>query len=220
MIVGSLALFGCESDNGGGGRPAETGDLQNRSFTFTDGAVFNNGLAGQAVTLMVGGFTGASTTAPVRLSSGASTAVGRVTVSSCDFAFTSSTFEPGAGPQAGDGVSTDCNFDTGANTLQIEANGRSATSQAATDVQPTLSGVVYVSSNIGDGGNSIFAFRNTDGVLAALPGAPFLTGGSGVTTETIPVIGPFDSDQNIIVNANRSRLFCPFSHSNFCSNRN
>lgn len=210
MIVGSLALYGCDDDGGGGGEEAAVpDDLENRSFTFTNGAVFHNGLAGESVTLMFGEFTGDATTGPVRLSSGAASAVGRVAVSSCNFTFTSSTFAQDDGPQAGDGVATDCNYDTDDNTLTIVVNGTSTTSGMASEVQPTLEGVVYVESNLfGENANSILAFRrDEDGALTPLPGSPFLTSGSGVAIDDVPTVGAFDSDQNIIVNPDRTRLF-------------
>ena len=65
--------------------------------------------------------------------------------------------------------------------------------------------VVYVESN-DPAGNAIFAYkRMDDGSLAPLPGSPFPTGGLGITPTFN--LGPFDSDQNIITNADRSLLF-------------
>lgn len=75
-------------------------------------------------------------------------------------------------------------------------------------------GVVYVGSNIGHetGKNSILAFRRNDsGKLTAL--GEYLTGGTGVhpveaTPEDLPTkLGPFDSDQSIILNRVGNRLF-------------
>jgi hypothetical protein len=79
----------------------------------------------------------------------------------------------------------------------------------ASAVQPTLEGVVYVESNLfGENANSILAFRRDEnGALTLLPGSPFLTGGSGVAIDDVPTVGAFDSDQNIIVNPERTRLF-------------
>ena len=76
-------------------------------------------------------------------------------------------------------------------------------------------GVVYIESNVGDppGGNSILAFRrDAAGRLALLGGFP--TGGTGVhvppdTTfgNFAETLGPFDSDQNLILNRAGTRLF-------------
>jgi 6-phosphogluconolactonase (cycloisomerase 2 family) len=66
-------------------------------------------------------------------------------------------------------------------------------------------GVVYVESN-DPTGNAIFAFnRHPDGSLTPLPGSPFAAGGRGITPTF--ALGPFDSDQNVIVNADHTLLF-------------
>src|SRR5579884_1928060 len=69
-------------------------------------------------------------------------------------------------------------------------------------------GFVYVMTN--EGGianhNAVRAFRrNAQGVLKELPGSPFLTGGTGVHPSNI--LGPFDSDQCMILDRDRDRLF-------------
>jgi 6-phosphogluconolactonase (cycloisomerase 2 family) len=66
--------------------------------------------------------------------------------------------------------------------------------------------VVYVESD-DPAGNAIFAFsrNNADGSLTPLPGSPFPTGGLGITFT--PALGPFDSDQEIIVNSAHTLLF-------------
>ena len=69
--------------------------------------------------------------------------------------------------------------------------------------------VVYVESNTPT--NTILAFRrDRQGFLRPLPRSPFQTGGSGVhpTSDLSPAnLGPFDSDQNIIVDEDGERLF-------------
>lgn len=67
---------------------------------------------------------------------------------------------------------------------------------------------VYVESNIqAADGNSIFAFqRNTDGSLSPIAGSPFLTNGTGVQDRSF-IFGPYDSDQNIAIDAVRRLLF-------------
>ncbi|MBW4698662.1 MAG: lactonase family protein [Aphanocapsa lilacina HA4352-LM1] len=79
----------------------------------------------------------------------------------------------------------------------------------------SLEGIVYVGSNIGDdNSNSILGFRRDEaGNLTPLSGSPFLTGGEGIFDLSLAV-GPFDSDQNIIVNLQRTRLFAVNSGSN------
>jgi len=65
---------------------------------------------------------------------------------------------------------------------------------------------VYVESD-DPAGNAIFAFsrNNADGSLEALAGSPFPTGGLGITFTT--ALGPFDSDQEVIVNSAHTLLF-------------
>ncbi len=65
---------------------------------------------------------------------------------------------------------------------------------------------VYVESD-DPAGNAIFAFarNNADGSLQSLAGSPFSTGGLGITFTS--ALGPFDSDQEIIVNSKHSLLF-------------
>ncbi len=67
---------------------------------------------------------------------------------------------------------------------------------------------VYVESNIGAANaNSIFAFkRDGDGSLTPLSGSPFATGGAGVMY-TGAALGPFDSDQELVTNADNTLLF-------------
>ncbi len=65
--------------------------------------------------------------------------------------------------------------------------------------------IVYVESN-DPGGNAIFAFsRAGDGSLTALPGSPFPADGLGITPTF--ALGPFDSDQEVIVNPQGTMLF-------------
>jgi 6-phosphogluconolactonase (cycloisomerase 2 family) len=72
--------------------------------------------------------------------------------------------------------------------------------------QSRLRNFVYVESN-DPNGNAIFAFsrNDADGSLTPLPGSPFPAGGTGISFTT--ALGPFDSDQNIIVNPAQTLLF-------------
>ncbi len=67
---------------------------------------------------------------------------------------------------------------------------------------------VYVESNIGTpGGNTVLGFsRDSSGNLTPLPGSPYSTGGTGVVDLSL-ALGPFDSDQNVIVSPDGKRLF-------------
>jgi 6-phosphogluconolactonase (cycloisomerase 2 family) len=68
--------------------------------------------------------------------------------------------------------------------------------------------VVYVESNIATPqGNSILAYRReASGRLTPLPGSPFATHGTGVIDPSL-ALGPFDADQQVITNAERTLLF-------------
>ena len=65
--------------------------------------------------------------------------------------------------------------------------------------------IVYVESD-DPNGNAIFAFsRANNGSLTPLPGSPFPAGGLGITPTF--ALGPFDSDQEVIVNPQGTLLF-------------
>jgi 6-phosphogluconolactonase (cycloisomerase 2 family) len=65
---------------------------------------------------------------------------------------------------------------------------------------------VYVESD-DPAGNAIIAYtrNNADGSLTPLPGSPFPAGGLGITYTD--ALGPFDSDQEVIVNSKGTLLF-------------
>jgi DNA-binding beta-propeller fold protein YncE len=65
--------------------------------------------------------------------------------------------------------------------------------------------VVYVESNQASG-NAIMAFRrDASGNVTPIPGSPFSTGGAGTSPSF--ALGPFDSDQEIVVNPEKTLLF-------------
>jgi 6-phosphogluconolactonase (cycloisomerase 2 family) len=71
---------------------------------------------------------------------------------------------------------------------------------------PAPQNFVYIESD-DPNGNAILGYSrdNTDGSLTPLPGSPFPTGGLGITYTTN--LGPFDSDQEVIVNTSHTLLF-------------
>ena len=72
--------------------------------------------------------------------------------------------------------------------------------------------VVYTETN--DIANAVLAFRRDDqGRLTLLPGAPFSTGGKGVIDPSFK-LGPFDTDQNVVIEHDRRLLFAVNSGSN------
>ncbi len=78
---------------------------------------------------------------------------------------------------------------------------------------PRATNIVYVESN-DPAGNKIFAFarNDADGSLKPLAGSPFDAGGLGINFTT--ALGPFDSDQEVIVNPERTMLFAVNGGSN------
>ena len=87
------------------------------------------------------------------------------------------------------------------------------TSKAETIKKSIPDNIIYVVSNDPvENGNSILAYkRDQDGNLTPLSGSPFLTSGKGYATKEkeygLPHFGPFDLDQNIIFNQEKTRLF-------------
>jgi len=72
--------------------------------------------------------------------------------------------------------------------------------------------VVYTETN--DIANAVLAYRRDDeGRLTLLPGAPFPTGGKGVIDPSFK-LGPFDTDQNVLIDHDRRLLFAVNSGSN------
>lgn len=76
---------------------------------------------------------------------------------------------------------------------------------------------IYVESNIGESANrnSLFAFSNDGlGNLTPLPGAPFLTSGTGVVDSGGGPTDPFNADQQVIARKDGSQLFAVNGHTN------
>ena len=118
----AVLLWGCPDHT----EHATVADVNNEAFTFPSGAVFHPALAQSATTLT---FTQNATT--FTLASAAGTATGTTTLGSCLLAVTTSTYPPGAGPQASDVLTLDpCDFDNTDNTLTVSHGGLTATSAA------------------------------------------------------------------------------------------
>src|SRR5215469_14782248 len=62
---------------------------------------------------------------------------------------------------------------------------------------------VYIESNIGQvqGKNSIYAYKNSAGVLTPITGSPYLTRGSGVFEQNSVFSPGFQADQEIVINS-------------------
>ena len=144
VVIGTLIVLGCGGNKGNSNASATASDLNDRSFTFANGAGPNLAAVlelpqGQAFTLDFGNF-GGTNVGPVTLDSGGSVASGTVTVSPCSFFFSRSTFPAGSGPQSGTPFVIDpCIFNSNNNTLQLTAqpSGESLVSSPAVPLSST-----------------------------------------------------------------------------------
>ena len=121
VLAGAMSLLGCSEKV----EPAIASDLNNQSFTFPSGAVFNPGLADMATTLAF-----SNNSANFMLSSAGGTASGTNTFgNACTLTVTASTYTIGAGPQVNDVIRLDpCDFDIPNKTLLIGNSTTTATS--------------------------------------------------------------------------------------------
>ncbi len=88
------------------------------------------------------------------------------------------------------------------------------TADLARSQEAKSTGVVYVQSNVSTApGNQILAYRRDPaGQLTPIAGSPFSTGGLGIAPSFN--LGPYDSDQEIITNADQSLLYATNGGSN------
>ena len=102
-----------------------------------------------------------------------------------------------------------------ATTLALAAQlgpSHAQTGDGSDDILRRFEHVVYTETN--DITNAVLAFRRDDeGRLTLLPGAPFSTGGKGVIDPSFK-LGPFDTDQNVVIDHDRRLLFAVNSGSN------
>ena len=119
-IAGALMLSGCVNTPG----QATADDVNNKAFTFPNGAVFHPALTNVATTLE---FANNATT--FTLSSTGGTATGSNRFGSCILTVTSSIYPPGKGPQANDVITLNpCDFDSTNRTLTVSNGPTTATS--------------------------------------------------------------------------------------------
>jgi 6-phosphogluconolactonase (cycloisomerase 2 family) len=95
-------------------------------------------------------------------------------------------------------------------SMMLVAGSENARSQEATPPR----GVVYVESNVAASpGNQILGYkRDALGNLTPLPGSPYSAGGTGISLSFN--LGPFDSDSEIITNADNTLLYATNGGSN------
>src|SRR5262245_17857088 len=127
-IVGAAALLGCSDEI----QPATVSDLNNRCFTFLNGAIFHPALADMPTTVT---FTNSSTNFAIAPTCGSQlpAAVGISSVNPCVLAVTLSTYDPDTGPQAHDTITLNpCDFDSSNKTLIVGNGTISGISKPAT----------------------------------------------------------------------------------------
>ena len=135
-IIGALILTGCYLS-----RPtdqATAGDVNNQSFTFTNGAVFHANLVNVSTTLC---FTNNATN--FTLSSAGGTAAGTNQFDSCILTVANSSYTVGTGPQVGEVITLEpCDFNSDLKTLTVSNRDLTATSTVAVACSPGSSGNV------------------------------------------------------------------------------
>ena len=135
-IIGACILAGCylsrTTDQ------ATASDVNNQSFTFTNGAVFHAALVNVSTTLC---FTDNATN--FTLSSAGGTAAGTNRFDSCILTVANSSYTVGNGPQVGEVITLDpCDFNSDLKTLTVSNRDLTATSTVAVACSPGSSGNV------------------------------------------------------------------------------
>lgn len=167
-IIGVCILAGCYLSRTID--QATASDVNNRSFTFTNGAVFHVALVNVSATLC---FTDNATN--FTLSSAGGMAAGTNRFDSCILTVANSTYSVGAGPQVGEVITLDpCDFDSDRETLTISNRDLTATSTVAVACSPGSSGNV-VPATADNVNNQSFTFSTApsggvfDSALTNLP---------------------------------------------------
>ena len=133
-IIGACILAGCYLSRTVD--QATASDLNNRSFTFTNGAVFHVNLVNVSTTLC---FTNNAN--DFTLTSAGGTAAGTNRFDSCILTVANSSYTVGTGPQVGEVITLDpCDFNSDLKTLTISNRDLTATSTVAVACSPGSSG--------------------------------------------------------------------------------
>jgi hypothetical protein len=150
-MFGMFTLAGCYLSRTIDQATAE--DVNNQSFTFANGAVFNTALNNVSTTLS---FTDNATS--FILSSAGGMATGSNRFDSCILTVTTSTYGSGAGPRVGEVITLDpCDFDSENKRLTVSNMDLTITSMVATPFTPGASGSVN-EATASDVNNQRFVF--------------------------------------------------------------
>jgi len=129
-LIGAFILAGCYLSRTID--QATAGDVNNRSFTFANGAVFHVNLVNVSTTLC---FTDNATN--FTLSSAGGTAAGTNRFDSCILTVANSSYTVGTGPQMEEVITLDpCDFDSDRQTLTVSNRGRPSPSTVAVACSP------------------------------------------------------------------------------------
>jgi hypothetical protein len=159
VIASALRLLGCSDSV----QQANINDVDNQSFTFASGAVFNQALANVSTTLAF--FNNATNFV---LSSSNGIATGTNTFGSCSLTVTTSTYVSGTGPQVNDVIRLNtCDFDIPNKTLVVGNGTTTVTSSPA-----VVTGPIIEQATAGDVNNQSFTFANGAVFNAALANVP------------------------------------------------
>jgi hypothetical protein len=166
IMLGTCTLAGCYLSRTID--QATASDVNNKSFTFANGAVFHIALNNVSTTLS---FSDNATS--FTLSSSGGTATGSNRFDSCILTVTTSTYGASAGPQVGEVITLDpCDFDSDNKTLTVSNRDLTTTSMVATTLTPGGSGTAN-QATASDVNNQCFDFTN---------GAVFHSGLTNVST--------------------------------------
>ena len=167
-IIGACILAGCYLSRTVD--QATASDLNNRSFTFTNGAVFHVNLVNVSTTLC---FTNNAN--DFTLTSAGGTAAGTNRFDSCILTVANSSYTVGTGPQVGEVITLDpCDFNSDLKTLTISNRDLTATSTVAVACSPGSSGNI-VPATVANVNNQSFTFSTApaggvfDAALTNLP---------------------------------------------------
>jgi len=167
-MIGVLILAGCYLSRTID--QATASDVNNRSFTFANGAVFHVNLVNVSTTLC---FTNNATN--FTLSSAGGTAAGTNRFDSCILTVANSSYTVGTGPQVGEVITLDpCDFDSDRQTLTVSNRDLTATSTVGVACSPGSSGNV-APATVENVNNQSFTFSTApsggvfDAALTNLP---------------------------------------------------
>jgi len=147
VVVAALMLYGCS------GKQATDTDLNNKSFSFADGAVFHAGLAKSPTTL-----TFTNNAKLFTLTSPGGLATGNTSLDPCVLTVTLSTYPAKTGPQVQDAIALHtCDFEKTPDTLTVANAALSITSGPAAVLNQ---GGIVAPATANDVNNRFFVFAN------------------------------------------------------------